>query len=160
MSYNDFTHLDAQGFPQMVDISPKANTDRVAVANSTVVLSEHAFGLLQDRAIPKGEVFTTAKIAGVQAAKQTPNLIPFCHHLILTHVDINFSLQEKEHSVLIESVVKTNASTGVEMEALVASQIAALTIYDMCKAVGKDIRIRESRLVFKSGGKSGIYSSD
>jgi len=159
MNQKDFSHLDSRGNPQMVDVSPKEETARKAVARATVFLSDYTFQLLQDKALPKGDVLTTAQIAGIQAAKQTSNLIPFCHPLILSHVDIAFYPQENNSSVLVQSEVKTTASTGVEMEALLAVQIASLTIYDMCKAVQKDIEISDCKLVHKSGGKSGDYNS-
>ena len=151
------SHIDGQGGVHMVDVGSKPDSARLAVAMATVRLSRRTFALLQDRALPKGDVLTTAQVAGIQAAKQTAQLIPMCHPLPLTRVDVRFHLQPELASIQVEATAATSAATGVEMEALVAVQIAALTIYDMCKAVQKDIVISESRLVYKSGGRSGTY---
>jgi len=158
MNQKDFSHIDSRGSAQMVDVSPKKESERRAVAQATVFLSAYTFNLLLKKALPKGDVLTTAKIAGIQAAKQTSHLIPFCHPLMLSHIEIYFFPQEEEKSLHVQSEVKTTASTGVEMEALLAVQIACLTIYDMCKAVQKDIKISDCRLVHKSGGKSGDHN--
>ncbi len=154
---NELSHIDAQGGVRMVDIGSKPESIRQAVSRVTVQLSAHTFGLLQDRALPKGDVLTTAQVAGIQAAKQTAQLIPMCHPLPLSHIDVQFELDQERAQIRIEALAATTASTGVEMEALVAAQIAALTIYDMCKAVQKDIVISNTRLILKSGGRSGTY---
>jgi cyclic pyranopterin phosphate synthase len=156
---NELSHIDAQGGVRMVDVGSKPESVRQAVARATVQLSAHTFGLLQDRALPKGDVLTTAHVAGIQAAKQTAQLIPMCHPLPLSHIDVQFELDQERAQIRIEALAATTASTGVEMEALVAAQIAALTIYDMCKAVQKDIVISDTRLILKSGGRSGTYKA-
>ncbi|MDL2285397.1 cyclic pyranopterin monophosphate synthase MoaC [Desulfovibrio sp. OttesenSCG-928-F07] len=159
MQQNSFTHLKDDGSATMVDVGDKSTTRRVAVASATVILNPQTFALLQQKALPKGDVLTTAKIAGVMAAKRTAELIPFCHSLGLNFVDISFELEPEKSSIHIRSEARLNARTGVEMEALCAAQIAALTIYDMCKAVQKDIQITNCRLLHKSGGRSGEYNA-
>lgn len=153
----DFSHITEDGNVCMVDIAAKGSTVRVATATSTVYCNEHTFSLLMESALPKGDVLTTAKIAGILAAKNTASLIPMCHPLLLSSVDIAFQCEKAISAIRIYATVKTQAQTGVEMEALVAVQVAALTIYDMCKAVQKDIRIEECYLLSKTGGKSGDY---
>ena len=156
---NELTHLDSKGGVRMVDVGAKPASQRLAVATATVCLSQETLKLLQDKALPKGDVFTTAKIAGIQAAKRTHHLIPLCHPLFLSHADVRFELNSSDATVRIEAEARTTSSTGVEMEALVAAQVAALTFYDMCKAVQKDIRITDCRLLYKSGGRSGTYDA-
>lgn len=151
------THVDSDGSVQMVDVGSKQNSVRKAKFRSTVQLSPKTFQLLQDKALSKGDVLTTAKIAGIQAAKQTAHIIPMCHPIFLTHIDISFFTEPKESCIYIEAEAQTTAPTGVEMEALVAVQVAAMTIYDMCKAVQRDITINDCHLVYKTGGKSGTY---
>ncbi|MDZ7762583.1 MAG: cyclic pyranopterin monophosphate synthase MoaC [Desulfovermiculus sp.] len=153
----NLSHIDKHGGVRMVDVGAKPETSRQAVARATVQLSAKTFALLRDRALPKGDVLTTAQVAGIQAAKQTAHLIPMCHPLPLSRIDVQFYLQPESARIQIEALAATTASTGVEMEALVAAQIAALTIYDMCKAVQKDIVISDTRLIHKSGGRSGTY---
>jgi cyclic pyranopterin phosphate synthase len=155
-----FSHLDETGRARMVDVSAKGATLRTAVARATVVLSAETYGLLKDQALPKGDVLATARIAGIMAAKRTAELIPLCHPLALSFVDVRFETDDAAHVVLIEAEARTAGPTGVEMEALTGVQVAALTIYDMCKAVQKDIRITDCRLVFKDGGKSGTYRGE
>lgn len=149
------SHLDRKGKAKMVDVGVKDVTKREAIASSTVLMSPKIINLIRDKKIPKGDVLTTAKIAGILAAKQTHNLIPMCHPLPLEYIDIDFEVGAK--SIVIEAYVKTTAKTGVEMEALTAASIAALTVYDMCKSVDKGIVISETKLLKKSGGKSGTY---
>lgn len=154
-----FTHIKDDGSATMVDVGDKNATRRIAVAGATVILNQKTFELLLQKALPKGDVLTTAKIAGVMAAKRTAELIPFCHSLGLDFVDISFDLEPESSSIHIKSEARLTARTGVEMEALCAAQVAALTIYDMCKAVQKDIKITNCRLLHKSGGRSGEYNS-
>lgn len=159
MEEQPFSHLDAQGAARMVDVSAKADTVRRAVVRTRVELSASTFALLQDKALPKGDVLTVAKVAGIMAAKKTADLIPLCHPLALAAVDVRFDLDPQATCVHIEAEARAVGPTGVEMEALVAAQVAAMTIYDMCKAVQRDIRITDCRLVHKSGGKSGTFEA-
>ena len=151
---NDFTHLDAAGNPSMVDVGNKAVTRRTAIARSTVVLSDEVLLLLENEDIrtKKGPVFQTAILAGVMAAKRTSELIPLCHPLALENCQVHISLNENRE-VVVECTTSITSKTGVEMEALTGASVAALTIYDMCKAFSHDIVIRETRLVAKTGGK-------
>lgn len=153
-----FSHITHDGAVAMVDVASKKPTKRVAIAQCYVLFNANTFQLLENSALPKGDVLTTAKIAGIFAAKQTPNLIPMCHPLSLTYIDITFDKNPLEYSLRIQSEVHTYGLTGVEVEAMVATQIAALTIYDMCKAVQKDIIISNCVLLYKNGGKSGEYT--
>ncbi|MGL4721673.1 MAG: cyclic pyranopterin monophosphate synthase MoaC [Desulfovibrionaceae bacterium] len=152
-----FSHITEDGSVTMVDIAKKDVTLRKAVAVSTVYVNDKTFILLEQKALPKGDVLTVAKIAGIMGAKQTSALIPMCHPLYLSYMDIEFTLDETCGAIHIKATACTEGKTGVEMEALVAVQIAALTIYDMCKAVQKDIQIDACHLEYKEGGKSGIY---
>jgi len=150
---NTFSHLDKKGNVRMVDVTDKVSTTRVAKAKGQIAMLNKTISAIQDDTLPKGNVLTTAKISGVQAAKKTAALIPMCHQLNLTFVDIEFDIQTE--SIVIKSTVKTKEATGVEMEALTAVSVAALTIYDMCKAVDKTMTIGEITLVDKKGGASG-----
>lgn len=154
-----FSHIRGDGAVTMVDVGGKTNTPRTAIVTGVVEVSPATLDLLQRAALPKGDVLTTAKIAGIMAAKRTAELIPMCHPLSLSYVDIRFTVRETPTAILLEAEARTTGPTGVEMEALVAAQTAAATIYDMCKAVQKDIVIRDMRLVYKSGGKSGEFRS-
>lgn len=154
------SHVDEAGHVRMVDVAAKPDTLRRAVAGCVVRLSPRTFELLARQALPKGDVLTTAKIAGIQAAKRTSELIPLCHPLALSFVDVRFDLAPERAEVAVIAESRTTGPTGVEMEALVASQVAALTIYDMCKAVQKDIAITDGRLLHKSGGRSGLYQAE
>ena len=149
---NEFSHLDKQGNVKMVDVTDKVSTVRISKAEGVISMQPDTISAIQDDALPKGNVLTTAKISGVQAAKKTAELIPMCHQLNLTFVDIEFEVMA--NSIQIKSTVKTKEATGVEMEALTAVSAAALTIYDMCKAVDKTMSIGEINLVEKVGGKS------
>ncbi|QLA16298.1 cyclic pyranopterin monophosphate synthase MoaC [Desulfolutivibrio sulfoxidireducens] len=155
----ELSHIDAQGKARMVDVGGKRPTRRIAVATARVVFSPATLSLLQSAALPKGDALATAKIAGVMAAKRTFELIPLCHPLPLSFVDVRFEVLEDVSTVVIEAEARTDAPTGVEMEALTAASVAALTLYDMCKAVQKDIELTGVRLLFKSGGKSGTFVS-
>lgn len=149
------THVDSAGRARMVDITYKADTYRVAVARGEVVMQPETLALIARNQVAKGDVLTVAQVAGIMAAKQTAQLIPMCHPLMLTNVDVRCELVEAEQRVQITATATTTGKTGVEMEALVAVSVAALTIYDMCKAVDRGMRIGNIRLVRKSGGKSG-----
>lgn len=153
----DFSHLDETGGIAMVDVGAKQSTRREAVATATVRLSPETLKKLSEQALPKGDVLTTAKVAGVLAAKQTPSLIPLTHSLPLDSVDIEFSLDHAAGTILVRSTARCEGKTGVEMEAMTACAIAALTIYDMCKSAEKGITIDALQLMRKSGGKSGVW---
>ncbi|MHB0856175.1 MAG: cyclic pyranopterin monophosphate synthase MoaC [Anaerolineae bacterium] len=149
------SHVDDAGRARMVDVTEKDDTQRVAVARGEVVMRPETLALIAQNQIAKGDVLTVAQIAGVMAAKQTASLIPMCHPLMLTRIEVRLELCEADPKVLITATVGTTGKTGVEMEALVAVSTAALTIYDMCKAVDRGMRIEAVRLAYKSGGKSG-----
>lgn len=149
------THVDGQGRVRMVDVSSKEETARVARAEALVEMSAATVKLLRERRIPKGDPLEVARIAGIQAAKRTSDLIPLCHPIALTHVDV--VIEVTKTGARIEAMARTKAETGVEMEALVAASVAALTVYDMCKAVEKGISIGPVRLLEKLGGKSGRW---
>ena len=152
------THIDETGKVVMVDVGDKVDTRRRAVVRTRVLLNARTFELLTTNALPKGDVLTTAQVAGIMAAKRTWELIPMCHPLFLSKVDVRLTPIPVDCSIEVEAEARTTGPTGVEMEALVAAQVAALTIYDMCKAVQRDIRITDCRLTHKSGGKSGEYN--
>lgn len=149
------THLDEAGRPRMVDVTGKPDTHRQAVAKGTVRMQPATFKLLKKGQMAKGDVLSVAQLAGIMAAKQTPGLIPLCHPVLIGKTDIEFRLDEKKSTIEITATVESTGKTGVEMEALTATAITALTIYDMCKAVDRGIKIENIRLVSKSGGKSG-----
>ena len=151
------THLDNEGAARMVDVSEKGPTQREATAGALVRMSQEAFAAVSSRGAQKGDVLATARIAGIMAAKKTSELIPLCHPIALTKAGIDFELLEGENTIRILSAVKTTGPTGVEMEALTAASVAALTIYDMIKAIDRQAVIGEVRLTSKSGGKSGRY---
>ncbi|RRJ84799.1 cyclic pyranopterin monophosphate synthase MoaC [Aestuariirhabdus litorea] len=160
MSQQRFTHLDEQGHAHMVDVTDKEVSERVAIAESWVSLNQETFELIAAGGIKKGDVLATARIAGIMAAKRCSDLIPLCHPLALTKVKVEFELHPRSHRIRIESLCKLAGRTGVEMEALTAASVAALTIYDMCKAVDKGILIESTRLLEKSGGKSGHWQRE
>lgn len=151
------THFDAAGNARMVDVGGKQETERVATAEGRVTMSRAAFELVKSGSMVKGDVLGIARVAGIMAAKKVDQLIPLTHPLLITKVDIAFSLRDEEAAVDISATVGITGKTGVEMEALTAVSIAALTVYDMCKAVDKGMVIGDIRLVKKSGGKSGTY---
>lgn len=155
-----FTHLAEDGSLRMVDVGGKLETRRVARARAVVEMSASTLDLLRRDALPKGDVLAVAKVAGIMAAKRTWELIPLCHPLAVNYADIRFEIRDEPPSVLLESEVRVSGRTGVEMEALMAAQVAAATIYDMAKAVQKDMVIRDVRLVYKSGGKSGDFRAE
>ncbi len=149
------SHIDAKGKPRMVDVSSKAETQREAVAKGEILMKAETLALIKGEKVVKGDVLTVAQIAGIMAAKQTPYLVPLCHPLLLNEIKVELEIDEKRNAVLITSTVKNTGRTGVEMEALTAVTAAALTIYDMCKAVNRAMRIENVRLIKKSGGRSG-----
>jgi cyclic pyranopterin phosphate synthase len=151
------THFDAQGQAHMVDVADKAHTKRIGVAHGVIRMLPATFALVQSGTAKKGDVLGIARIAGIQAAKKTSDLIPLCHPLALTRVAVEFALQEDAHSIACTATVETVGQTGVEMEALTAVQVALLTIYDMCKAVDRGMTITDVRLLEKHGGKSGSF---
>lgn len=149
------SHIDSERGPRMVDVGDKDVTNREAVARGRVVMRSETFQAIRDNATPKGDVLSTAQLAGVMGAKRTPELIPLCHPIPLSFVGVDLTLGEDGASVEIKATVRTTGRTGAEMEALTAVNVAALTIYDMCKAMDKGMRIESVRLVRKTGGKSG-----
>ena len=155
-----FTHINSQGEANMVDVSMKADSVREARAEAFVTMSQNTLAMIVEGRHHKGDVFATARIAGILAAKRTWELIPLCHPLLLSKVEVNLEALPQTNQVRIESLCKLTGKTGVEMEALTAASVAALTIYDMCKAVQKDIVIEGVRLLEKSGGKSGHFVAD
>ncbi|ADW18121.1 GTP cyclohydrolase subunit MoaC [Desulfobulbus propionicus DSM 2032] len=152
-----FTHFDASGNARMVDVSEKGETVRQAIAAGTVTLSRQAFDMVRKGSMKKGDVLGVARIAGIMAAKKVDQLIPLCHPLMITAADIVFSFDDQQCSIQIEATVSMTGRTGVEMEALTAVSVAALTIYDMCKAIDKSMVISDICLLRKSGGKSGLF---
>ena len=154
----ELTHMDESGRPRMVDVTQKPDTQREAVAKGTVRMQAATFDLLKKGKMAKGDVLSAAKLAGIMAAKQTPNLIPLCHPVLIGDIKIEFNLDEKNCTVEITTTVESVGKTGVEMEALTATTVTALTIYDMCKAVDRGIKIENIRLIRKSGGKSGTIT--
>jgi cyclic pyranopterin phosphate synthase len=158
---SSFTHFNEQGHAKMVDITEKADTVRIAIAKTSVVVNKEIYEKISKRMVQKGDVLAVAQVAGVMAAKKTADIIPMCHPLMLKGVDIQFDwdIEEMQHRyrLLITATVKTKGSTGVEMEALTAASVCALTVYDMCKALDKGIVIGPTYLVEKIGGKSGHY---
>ncbi len=153
----ELTHFDDQGKARMVDVSDKEESERVAVAAGTVTMKPETLALIMAGGVAKGDVLGTARLAGIMAAKRTPELIPLCHPLALTSVAVDLACDAERNAVDITATCKITGRTGVEMEALTAVSVAALTIYDMCKAVDRGMRIGDIRLTHKSGGKSGAY---
>jgi cyclic pyranopterin phosphate synthase len=154
----ELTHLDKEGRLQMVDVGGKEDVERVAVAKGEVSMRPETLRLIAEGGVPKGDVLAVAQVAGIMAAKRTPDLIPLCHPLLLTKVDVEFHIDEEASRIEITATARCRGKTGVEMEALTAVSVAALTIYDMAKAVEKTMRIGNIRLVSKSGGKSGEFN--
>lgn len=160
MKSKELTHLNESGRAKMVDVSSKDKTLRVAVASCNVILNQKTFNLIVEKGIKKGDVLAVAQVAGIMAAKKTSDLIPMCHPISITGADIDFQLDDKNFQIKIIGTVKVTGETGVEMEALTAVSTAALTIYDMCKAVQRDIEITEIKLEEKTGGVSGDYKRE
>ena len=155
----DLTHFDDNGNANMVDISDKQNSFRTAKAACSIQMSLETLKIIADGKSKKGDVLNVARIAGIQGAKRTPELIPLCHPISLTKISLDLTLNDKIPGVEIVSTVKTTGPTGVEMEALTAASISALTVYDMVKSLDKSIIVKDLRLIFKDGGKSGLYES-
>jgi cyclic pyranopterin monophosphate synthase len=153
----ELTHVDSTGNARMVDVSKKAETERIAVAMGRVYMKPETLSMIAGGNLPKGDVIPTARIAGIMAAKRSWDLIPMCHNIPIDSVKIDISIDEQDSCINIKAIVKCTWKTGVEMEALTAVSVAALTVYDMCKAVDKDISIGDIKLVKKIGGKSGDY---
>ena len=153
----DFTHLDKNGKVRMVDVGDKKKTKRIAMASGKILMSPETLLKIMDEKIKKGNVLETARIAGIMAAKKTSGLIPMCHPINITHARVDFSFDTKNHGINIEAEVSLTEKTGVEMEALTAVCVAALTIYDMCKSYDRAMQISDIKLKSKSGGKSGTY---
>lgn len=151
------THFDDQGNARMVDVGGKEVTERVATAQGSVLMQPATIALIRQGGIKKGDVLSVARLAGIMGAKKTPDLIPLCHPLSLSSVTVDLSVDEARNAVDITATCKLSGKTGVEMEALTAVSVAALTVYDMCKAVDKAMRLTDIRLTHKSGGKSGTY---
>ncbi len=154
----DFTHFNGEGRARMVNVGEKDETQRTATAAATVQVSPETFALIRTGGMKKGDVLTVAQIAGIMGAKRTPDLIPMCHPVLLTGTDLSLSLEEETHTAEIRATVSCCGKTGVEMEALTAATVAALTVYDMCKAVQRDIAITDIRLLSKRGGVHGDYT--
>ena len=156
----DFTHFNEQGRAKMVDVGEKVPSRRVAVAAGRVLVNEETFRLIESGGMKKGDVLTVAQVAGIMGAKQTAQLIPMCHPIVLEGIDLQLHLDRDRLSVEIEATVRCDGRTGVEMEALTAVSTAALTVYDMCKAVQKDMVISDVRLLEKSGGVHGDFKRE
>ncbi len=157
---NRLTHLDATGNAHMVDVSDKHVTSRSATAKAQVLMLPDTLALILSGQAKKGDVLATARIAGIMAAKKTHELIPLCHPLLISKVSVDFAADEKSSSIEVSATVRVEGKTGVEMEALTACSIAALTLYDMCKAVDRGMKITDLRLTEKSGGKSGTFTAE
>ena len=153
------THLDAKGRASMVDVSAKRETERAATAKGSVLMQPETLAVVADGAMKKGDVLAVARLAGIMAAKRTAELVPLCHPLALSHIAVSLTLDRKRSAVDIEASCKLRGRTGVEMEALTAVSVAALTVYDMCKAVDRGMRITDIRLTRKTGGKSGSFEA-
>ncbi|MCD6554965.1 MAG: cyclic pyranopterin monophosphate synthase MoaC [Anaerolineae bacterium] len=151
----ELTHVDEKGRVRMVDVGGKPDTERVAVAKGEVTMRPETLRLIAEKGVPKGDVLATAQVAGIMAAKRVPDLIPLCHPLLLSKIAVDFRVDEEASRIEITATVHSRGKTGVEMEALTAVSVAALTIYDMAKAVERTMRIGNIRLLRKSGGKSG-----
>jgi len=155
----DFSHFDKDGQPTMVDVSAKAETERVATAAGSVLMQSATLGRIMKGGVKKGDVLQVARLAGIMAAKRTSELIPLCHPLALEAISVTLACDPARNAVDIEATCKISGRTGVEMEALTAVSVAALTVYDMCKATDRGMRLTDIRLVHKSGGKSGTYEA-
>ena len=156
---NEFTHFDHKGDARMVDVSAKAETERVAIAGGRITMEKATLEKIMGGTMSKGDVLSVARLAGIMGAKRTPDLIPLCHPLNLTSVAVELSCDPDTSSVAITATTKITGRTGVEMEALTAVAVAALTVYDMCKAIDRGMRIGDIKLLHKSGGKSGTYEA-
>jgi cyclic pyranopterin phosphate synthase len=160
MTTPELSHLDSEGHARMVDVSAKAETVREATARGRVSMQPETLALIVEGRMPKGDVLAVARVAGIMAAKRTPDLVPLCHPLPISGVEVSLTPDHASLGIDIEATVRTTGRTGVEMEALTAVTVAALTVYDMCKAVERGMRIESVRLVAKSGGKSGDFRAE
>ena len=151
------SHIDKDGNAKMVDVSKKSNSERIAIASGFIRIKKDTINLIKNSGLKKGDVLTVAKIAGIQAAKNTSSLIPLCHNIQLDAVEIEIIKNVKKNSMKVKAIVKTSSKTGVEMEALTAVSVTCLTIYDMCKYLNKSIKIANIKLISKKGGKSGTF---
>ena len=156
----DFTHFNKDGRPQMVNVGEKQETRRIAIASGRVKVGEATLSAIASGGLKKGDVLSVAQLAGIMGAKKTAELIPLCHPLSLSHVDVSLAINADDCAIDIRAECRLNGQTGVEMEALTAVSIAGLTIYDMCKSIDKDMHIDQIKLIHKSGGKSGDYTRD
>ncbi len=156
----EFTHMDADGNAVMVDVSEKDVTARTATARGSIVMQPETMAMVQAGGVKKGDVLAVAQLAGIMGAKRTPDLIPLCHPLNLSSVSVELTCDPGRHAVDISDTCRLEGRTGVEMEALTAVAVAALTVYDMCKAVDRGMRIGDIRLVHKAGGKSGVFEAE
>jgi len=154
---SDLTHFDADGHAIMVDVSAKSETERVAIARGLVIVAPDTMTRIREGTVAKGDVLSVARLAGIMGAKRTPDLIPLCHPLALTSVQVDLGLDEAVHAVTVQATCRTTGRTGVEMEAMTAVTVAALTIYDMVKAMDRSVALTDIRLIHKSGGKSGTW---
>ena len=154
---SDFTHFNENGRARMVDVTDKSETQRTAIAAGRVLVNRETFNLIKTGGMKKGDVLTTAQIGGIMGAKRTSDIIPMCHPIFISGIDIDFEMDEEACAVNITATARCTGVTGVEMEALTAVSVAALTVYDMCKAVQKDMVISDIRLLKKTGGKSGTF---
>ena len=159
MRAKKLTHFDEAGNARMVDVGAKDVTERVAVARASITMQAATLALIRDKKAAKGDVLGVAQLAGIMAAKKTADLIPLCHPLSISSVDVQLTLDARRNAVDIEATCKLKGRTGVEMEALTAASVAALTVYDMCKSVDRGMVISEVKLLHKSGGKSGIFNA-
>lgn len=156
----EFSHTDSNGKARMVDVSSKTVSERTASARGKIFLNEDAFIAVRDNTVKKGDVLTVAKIGAIQAGKRTSEIVPLCHNIFISFLDVNFRLIEEENAIEITSTAKTNSGTGIEMEAITAVSVAGIIIYDMCKSIDKSIKISDIHLISKTGGKSGDYFND
>ena len=156
---NGFTHIDSDGSDHMVDVGDKKTTNRVAVASSEIIMEKETLDLIQNGGFEKGDVLGVAKVAGIMAAKKCSELIPLCHPLNINQIDIFFEENPSKTGIIITATVKVSGKTGVEIEAITAASITAITIYDMCKSKDRSMEILRTRLIYKNGGKSGEYQA-
>jgi len=156
----ELTHINEQGRARMVDVSEKEDTVRIAVACGSIYMKAETLERIRDGQIKKGDVLSVAQVGGIMGAKSTPHIIPMCHPILISGCDISFNLDFEKNKIDIEATAKTTGKTGIEMEALTAASIAALTIYDMCKAIDREMVIKDIMLLKKSGGKSGVFERD
>ena len=155
----EFTHFDPAGHAVMVDIGAKEESDRLAVARGTVLMDKATLALIRGGGVKKGDVLSVARLAGIMGAKRTPDLIPLCHPIALSSVELSFTLEDEPPAIVIEAKCRVCGRTGVEMEAMTAVAVAALTVYDMCKSADRSMVLAEIRLIHKSGGRSGAWSA-